>query len=298
MRRYRWLALVAILSIAVLIWWRLPWTAEERVRLVHRDVIEAFVDGDFGEVWDLMSDGARAGVEEQRALPDLLLLELVGLSSAETATMSAREFFVAFHARGMKRHPREWQRVRDTLTGLTVVSVEFDQSDTEAVVKCRGELLGLGEREPAFRYVLTDGRWRAALPGTSVHMKFLTLERKLEIYLPKTAIAPEDVDYLIEIGPGEVAEEMLANLRRHLPGARAAEAVIVIDAAPTASFQAVISVVSAVSDEGVYSHEFAAAAAPGPPPGLRLNGVPVASAVIPEVPRDHPALRRILGGGR
>ncbi|MHC4469988.1 MAG: hypothetical protein ACYS99_03395 [Planctomycetota bacterium] len=291
------LRLVVVLSVtlaAVLggpqVW---PRTEEEKALAAVEDYVEAHVDGDFDEVWELETSGTRTSWEMSfEGLRKLRHLDpgfdetwreqekLLGLTRLDVIVMSPREYFVAWHE-AMEGY-QDWllDLIADAET-LEVI-VEGDK----ARVVCRGGPKGrlyfhLDKEDEEWRVVmLTVGEWR-----------FRTLSRKMAAFLRKDPVDPAELDLVVEVGARGVDEGALERLRKRVrpaedPGPDHPPLRVVLDAAPDLTWEDLIRVYDALHLEEVFEVYFA-----GSREGAYLDGIRVVPAV------GHPAIARIISAG-
>jgi hypothetical protein len=299
-RSSRWMLLLLVLAVTGGILYRefrTPRTEKERVRAAFDDFIEAVRDEDYDEVWDLESvefkDFLSRELERTKGLPasDPVWEDSV-VSRDELLDMDVEEFFSA--AAGID------EETRALILACEPETIELLGSS--AVIHCTA-----GDQHPQFHFELEDDEWRISL-FMSNRMEFKTLACKLAVFLPRTALAPEDIDLLVTVGPEGADEESLERLDRLLAAVVAERedrrARAVLDADPRLSMQAVIRVFDVLLSHQVTDVCFTEYAAPdsaaSPPSGLQVNGRPIGEldsladpVELPPV-AGHPALSRLL----
>jgi hypothetical protein len=287
--RYR-LAVVLSVAVAAIIAGPQVWprTEEERAMAAVEDYVEAYLDGDFDEVWDLE-------VETHHELASLALDRLLSLTPEDpdyekswTAVtrhldlarktirdMTPKEYWVACGV----AHRRAG--VKDMI--LTLIA---DAECLEATVDGdRADVLCRGGPNGHLRFHLTreDGDWR--LSSLTPRLEYQMLARKMFAFLPKEPVDPAALDLVVEVGAGGVTEDDIARLREQVRGSKPRQ--VVLDASPDLSWQGLISVYDALHLEEVHDVCFAASHDTGYEDGIR---------VVPA--EGHPAIVRIIACGK
>lgn len=308
---------VLLLSAAFLAWHFLvpPSTDEEILRDLSEDVLEAEIDRDYEELWDLIGEkrrerwieaqvhAANLDAENPEEAEELARLEeSSGISQAELREMDPEEWFVAIRKveeEWAKRLPQELLREAWSDLEIGEITIEGDSAEVSLGRKLYKERTL--NRELVFEKV--DGEWCYRDIGfIYIRMIFKTIERKLATFLPRESMEPSAIDLLIEVGPEPETGEDLPLLHSWLKetiGDAGKETTVLIDAAPRVSIQRVLPVIDAVRFIDVWEVAFTRSAGDEREyrPGIRVNGVPIESATedAPYTnPADHPATRRIL----
>jgi hypothetical protein len=308
-RRVFLLAGVVLLLLGGAIAWA-AWPEEEtlppveEVARAHREFVDAILDRDYERVWERLGVLPRNSVEVILQGGEELGSEMPGwVPPEEMEGMDARDLFLAMMRRIARDAPDELAREEEALREARTVEVRLNRDD--ATVRLDAQP-GLG---PGIYFVYVrepDGVWRFwRRTGQPSLFAFKTLEKKLEVRLPRTPLDPVTVDLVVEIASSGVDEARLGALRRRIADLDAGDdgkVTVLLDADPGARWGDVIRVHDAVLHA---DHEvrilYSRTGAGSWRSGLRVNGEPLTGAEDEgsraDQTGDHPtpAVERILG---
>lgn len=276
-----------------------PPSDEEQILELFEDLVCAWCDEDFEEVWELTARGLRSWVAsvlthlKRDGGPLSWGLEH-SIDREDYLRMDPGEFYVAWQRMKIREHPDAWPRTVAGLRALRIRDLRIEGDG--ATIYCPP----VADEPVEFWFRREEGEWRfgGAREG---RLQFKVLERKLALFLPKTKVNQRNTCLLIEIGTNGVDEESLALLGAaldRLPRRQLLEGGAVVDAWPEIPFHQVVAVASTLRAHGAVELAFAADGSVTRPRGLRINGVDV-SQIEPgfRVPKlwDHSAFTRIIG---
>jgi hypothetical protein len=300
---------VVILAFAAYIW--PPWLDDEdRVLRIHERMIHALVDGNYEEAWNCRSRRSRACVEFALELASPLSRDWVWcpekmfhLTPEQAGRMSPESIFIESQERFARLKPEQRKEAEDYLSDLRIAATVVEKRRAKVVCLSDRAIPSIdlrnrdGLRGLTFHYVREDGEWRFLLATLTPEWPDLLPGRYMPSTLARGSLRPDDVDIVIEVGAPGVSHAAFDHLRgalRHLRRDPPEDTVVVVDAAASTSWGAVIRVVDAARLEGIETIHHAASAESGPLDGVRVNGVPVRRAV-PEAAFAAPARHRAVG---
>jgi hypothetical protein len=228
------------------------------------------------------------------------LESFLGVDREDLVEMDAEELYVTWQEALVEKDPEGWRRAQAGFRALRVekLTIEGDQ----ATIDCPP----VAEYKVHFNFRREEGEWRFAGAGEFGPMKFRPRERKLAAFLPKSPDY-EGVGVVVEVGddslPGETVEALARHLRdlgrfygepgRELPA-------VLLEVHPELPMQDFMKILDLPHAHGFHDVAFSDTTETIPPPGVRLNGIPLDEiGEVTSLPDalQRPALERVIGVG-